>query len=92
MGKPTGGTPPELLLHVIQDMLESYIVCIGKLHEVTASFSGFPSCTEAVNGTYVPILYPHQGSMELVNCKDFYSLMLKGIIDFCGCFTQVFAV
>ena len=50
---------------------------------------GFPQCAGAVDGTHIPIEAPQEFPADYHNRKGWHSVLLQGLVDHDGCFTDI---
>ena len=52
--------------------------------------SGFPQVAGAIDGTHIPIIRPHKNATDYFNRKGYHSVVMQGVVDFRGLFTDVY--
>ena len=70
-----------------------YIPSGESLKGVVAGFKdkfGFPQCAGAVDGTHIPIVSPHECQADYYNRKGWHSIILQGVVNHNGLFTDVY--
>lgn len=85
----------EVCSAIVQLLLPKYIrVPTGDaLKAVIGGFKidyGFPQCAGAVDGTHIPILSPHECPADYYNRKGWHSIIVQGVVDNKGLFTDVY--
>ena len=50
---------------------------------------GFPHCAGAIDGTHIPIEAPQDSSADYHYWKGWHSVILQGLVDHVGCFTDI---
>ena len=53
------------------------------------SQKGFPQCAGAVDGSHIPIEAPQICPADYPNRKGWHSVILQGVVDHVGCFTDI---
>ena len=85
----------EVCSAIVHLMLPQYI----KLPKRTAlksvvdgfmSDHGFPQCGGAVDGTHIPIVSPHECPADYYIRKGFHSVLMQGVVDHKGLFTDIY--
>ena len=61
------------------------------LSSVLSGFArkGFPQCGGAIDGTHIPIEAPQDCPADYHNRKGWHSVILQGVVDHAGCFTDI---
>ena len=85
----------EVCSAIVQLMLPQYIRLPGgnALKAVIGGFKtdhGFPQCGGAVDGTHIPIVSPHECPADYYNRKGFHSILMQGVVDDKGLFTDIY--
>ena len=78
---------------IVTHMLARYIQIPSgaSLKEVMAGFEdlGFPHCAGAVDGTHIPIISPRECPADYYNRKGWHSIIMQGLVDHHGHFTNI---
>ena len=79
---------------IVENLMSTYIRFprCDKLEKVTEHFLtkwGVPQCVGAIDGCHVPIAAPVGNHSDYYNCKEFYSMLLQGIVDTDYCFLDI---
>ena len=80
---------------IVRILLPKYIkVPTGEaLKDVVEGFKykwGFPQCARVVDGTHIPIISPHQCPADYFNRKGWHSVIMQGVVNHLGHFTDVY--
>ena len=80
---------------IVQLLLPKYIKWpVGDaLVEVVQGFErkwGFPQCGGAIDGTHIPIISPEYCPADYFNHKGWHSVIMQGVVDHLGHFTDVY--
>ena len=51
---------------------------------------GFPQCAGVVDGTHIPIISPTECPADYFNRKGWHSIIMQGMVNNAGCFTDVY--
>ena len=51
---------------------------------------GFPQCAGAVDGTHIPIASPQHCPADHYNRKGWHSVIMQGVVDYHGLFTDIY--
>lgn len=60
-----------------------------KLKEIVNGFEtrwGFPQAAAAIDGSHIPIIKPLSCPSDYYNSKDYYSVIVQGLVDYKGQF------
>ena len=63
-----------------------------KLKEIVKGFEdmwGFPQAAGAIDGSHIPIVRPEESASDYFNRKSYYSMIIQGLVDYRGWFTDV---
>ena len=92
LGRSTVGKIVVETCHAIATHLFSIYVFIPsgeKLKEVVDGFEefwGFPQVAGAIDGTHIPIIRPDESASDYYDRKEYYSIIMQGLVDHCGLF------
>ena len=80
---------------IVSNLLPKYIrtPCGDNLKDVVDGFEhkwGFPQCAGAVNGTHIPIVSPEECPADYYNRKGWHSVLMQGVVNHLGHFTNVY--
>ena len=80
---------------IVKVLLPRYIqVPAGdELKKVVEGFRndlGFPQCAGVIDGTHIPIISPEECPSDYYNRKGFHSIIMQGMVDNRGHFTEVY--
>ena len=50
---------------------------------------GFPQCARVVYGTHIPIVFPEKCPADYYNRKGWHSIIMQGMVNNVGHFTEV---
>ena len=59
----------------------------NRLKEVVDGFElcwGVPQAAGAIDGSHIPIVHPQESASNYYNRKSYYSVIMQGLVDFCG--------
>ena len=96
IGISTVGTIVNETCDVISKRLLKKYVCIPQgqhMRENVNGFDaiwGFPQVAGAIDGSHIPIIRPKQSASDYYNQKGYYSIILRGLVDFRGLFIDVY--
>ena len=83
----------EVCQTIVRVLLHRYIriPTDGALAAVGSGFAkkGFPQCAGAINGCHIPIEAPQQCPADYHNRKGWHSIVLQGLVDHNGSFTDI---
>ena len=51
---------------------------------------GFPQCAGVVDGTHIPITSPEECPADYFHCKGWHSILMQGMVDHMGRFTDIY--
>ena len=85
----------EVCAAVVRVLLPKYVrVPSGdELEKVVKGFRdelGFPQCAGVVDGTHIPIVSPTECPADYYNRKGWHSIIMQGMVDNVGRFTEVY--
>ena len=85
----------EVCAAIVRVLLSKYIkLPTGEgLKEVVDGFEhkwGFPQCAGAVDGTHIPIVSPDECPADYFNRKGWHSVIMQGLVNHLGQFTNVY--
>ena len=69
-----------------------YIPRGEKLREIVNGFEsdwGFPQAVGAIDGSHIPIVRPIECASDYYNRKNYYSVIMQGLVDHLGLFMDV---
>ncbi|XP_067388051.1 uncharacterized protein [Emydura macquarii macquarii] len=91
VGKSTVGTAVHQVCSAINRLLLRRVVTLGNVQDIVEGFAmlGFPNCGGAIDGTHIPILAPAHLATEYINRKGYFSMVLQGLVDHRGHFTDI---
>ena len=80
---------------IVSILLPKYIrIPAGEgLKDVVEGFKhkwGFPQCAGAVDGTHIPIVLPAECPADYYNRKGWHSILMQGVVNHLGQFTNVY--
>ena len=83
----------EVCQAIVRVLLRKYIriPTESTLSAVLSGFArkGFPQCAGAIDGCHIPIEAPQDCPADYHNRKGWYSVILQGLVDHTGCFTDI---
>ena len=62
---------------------------LKKVVEVFRNDLDFPLCAGVIDGTHIPIISPEEYPSDYYNCKGFHSIIMQGMVDNRGHFTEI---
>ena len=65
----------------------------NRLKEVVDGFElcwGFLQAAGAIDGSHIPIVLPQESASDYYNRKGYYSVIMQGLVDFCGLFMNIY--
>ncbi|XP_067394775.1 uncharacterized protein, partial [Emydura macquarii macquarii] len=92
VGKSTVGAAVIQVCSAINRLLLRRLVTLGNVQDIVEGFAamGFPNCGGPIDGTHIPILAPAHLAPEYINRKGYFSMILQGLVDHRGRFTDNF--
>ena len=80
---------------IVSNLLPKYIrIPSGdNLKDVVEGFEhkwGFPQCAGAVDGTHIPVVSPEECPADYYNRKGWHSVLMQGVVNHLGHFTNVY--
>lgn len=91
MGRSTvGGILMEVVRAINSELLHR-IVHLRHLNTITAELAGleFLNCGGALNGTHIPICAPAHQTVQYINRKGYFSMVLQALANHQGQFTDI---